>query len=192
MENQISAIFDISGSMNEMGKIHIQRNLCRFISQLHEVDGERYSGIQFGCYGWGSSVIEISIDESDDIPRLDAAGQLNFRALSDFLSKLSGEGGIRKLVILSDGHFDRDDLAGFIEWKTSYEHALIHTVAVGADANLFNLKKLSLDDGVFLAENIGTAINNIIWNSDTQTNPPESISQILLPQHPIAVEEWDV
>ena len=191
MDIQLFAIFDTSGSMNEMGKIHLQRNLCRFISQLHEVDAERYAGVKLDCYGWGSSLSKITIDESGDVPQLEPTGQLNFNALSDFLSRLSGEGRIQNVLIFTDGLFDRDDLAGFTEWKMNNDHPSLRTVAVGADANLLNLKKVSSNESVYLAENIGIAINNTIWGSDTKVDPPQSISQILLQSNDEAEENWD-
>ena len=57
--------------------------------------------------------------------------------------------------------------------------------------DLLSLKKVSSDESVYLAENIGIAINNTVWGSDTQVDPPQSISQILLQSNDEAEENWD-
>jgi len=191
METQLSIIFDLSGSMNELGKIHIQRNLFRFIHQRKEIDEESYAGIQFGFHGWANSISEITLDTSGDIAQMEPSGQLNFRALSDFLSKLLSESSTQRVLILSDGHFSHDDLADFIKWKTSHDLAAIHVVAIGADANVFNLKKISSGDRVFLAENVSTALTTAIRSDDYPIDLPEFIAQILLSEPEKAQDDWD-
>ena len=41
--NSLYCIVDTSGSMNEMGKIHLQRNLCRYADQLRLIDQKKYA-----------------------------------------------------------------------------------------------------------------------------------------------------
>jgi len=47
MKKNIYFVVDSSGSMNEMGKSLLQRNLMRFISELPIIDKEKYSDINF-------------------------------------------------------------------------------------------------------------------------------------------------
>ena len=46
-----------------------------------------------------------------------------------------------KVVILSDGNFNRDEYKEFIELKNKQKNLIMRTVAVGADADLLKLKK---------------------------------------------------
>ena len=172
-------IVDVSGSMKEMGKIHLQRNLCRFAAQLRIIDKGKYSSLDICFYQWAQSISEIALQSDGDIPALKAEGSSKPCVLSDFLSQhLNGTGRLM-VLILSDGNFDRDDFKEFIKWKDEQRNILIRTVAVGADADLLKLKKISTNSTVYLSENISSAIDSTIFGSDEPLDPPASIAQIL-------------
>ena len=70
----------------------------------------------------------------------------------------------------------------------------MRTVAVGADADLLKLKKISTTETVYLSENIASAIDGIIFGSDEPLNAPASTSQILQSESPESEEpeeDWD-
>jgi len=56
---------------------------------------------------------------------------------------------------------------------------IIRTVAVGADADLLKLKKISTNNSVYLSENISSAIDSTIFGSDEPLTAPVSTAQIL-------------
>jgi len=179
MTETIYIIVDVSGSMNEMGKIHLQRNLCRTISQLQLINQEKYSGLEFPFYQWAQNVSEVALQADEDIPALTAEGSSNLAVLSDFLSVHLDDAENSKVVILSDGNFEQDDYQQFLAWKNRQETILIRTIAVGADADLLKLKKISSNNTVYLAENIGSAIDGTIFDSDEPLRAPEFTNQIL-------------
>ena len=71
---------------------------------------------------------------------------------------------------------------------------LFRSVAVGADADLLKLKKISTNNTVYLSENIASAIDSTIFGSDEPLTAPASTAQILQSE-PAETEEpeedWD-
>ena len=188
MDFSVYIVVDVSGSMKEMGKVHLLRNLCRYANQLVKIDQENYAGLEIGIFGWGQNILKINPQNSGDLPVFLPGDSISFDALSNFLSKPVSEFEDLKVLILSDGNFERDGLANFIKWTSGQKRLLIRTVAIGADANLFNLKKISTNDTVFEAENITSAFNSTIWGTDEPLTAPKSIAQILRAE---TEDNWD-
>lgn len=193
MKNTLNIIVDVSGSMNEMGKIHLQRNLCRYAAQLRLIDPENYSGSDIRFYQWAQNISEVVLQSDGDIPTLNAEGSSKLCVLSDFLSLHLNDTRRARVLILSDGNFDREGFKKFETWKKEHNTNLIRTVAVGADADLLKLKKISTNNTVYLSENIASAIKSTIFGSDEPLAAPVSTDQIL--QFPPAEDEseeaWD-
>lgn len=170
---------DVSGSMSEMGKIHLQRNLCRYAAQLRLIDQEKYSGLNIRFYQWAQSVSEIVLQSDGNIPALNAEGSSNVCALSDFLSQHVNDTGRSMVLIMSDGNFSNSDIVSFQKQLGTFSNLIIRTVAVGADADLLKLKKISKNNAVYLSENIASAIDGTIFGSDEPLTAPASTAQIL-------------
>lgn len=194
MKAPLYIIVDVSGSMNEMGKIHLQRNLCRYATQLRLIDQEKYSGVDIRFYQWAQNISELVLQSDGGVSALNAEGSSNLNVLSDFLSLYLNVTERARILILSDGSFDRDDFKKFLEWKTTHTPTLIRTVAVGADADLLKLKKISTNNTVYLSENIASAIDSTIFGSDKLLTAPVSTARILQ-SAPAETEEpeedWD-
>lgn len=185
---------DVSGSMDEMGKIHLQRNLCRYASQLRLIDQEKYSGSDIRFYQWAQNVSEITVQSDGDIPALDAEGSSKLCVLSDFLSQHLNDTGRLMVLILSDGNFPNSDIVSFQNQLGTFSDLIIRTVAVGADADLLKLKKISTNNSIYLSENIASAIDSTIFGSDEPLTTPASTAQILqtVPSETEEPEEdWD-
>jgi len=194
MNPSLSIIVDVSGSMNEMGKIHLQRNLCRYAAQLRGVDQEKYADLDIRFYQWAHDIFEIALQSDGDIPVLNAEGSSSLNVLSDFLSQNLNNTEKRRAIILSDGNFDRNEYEAFLKWKTDKNKIMLTTVAVGGDANLLKLKKISTNNSVHISENISSAIDRTIFGSDESFVAPISTIQILQSE-PAEIEElgegWD-
>ncbi len=194
MKAPLYIIVDVSGSMNEMGKIHLQRNLCRYAAQLRLIDQEKYSGSDIRFYQWAQNVSEVALQSDGDIPALNAEGSSKLCVLSDFLSQHLNNTGRSMVLILSDGNFPNPDIVSFQNQLGTFTGLIIRTVAVGADADLLKLKKISTNNTVYLSENIASAIDSTIFGSDEPTAAPESTAQILQ-SAPVETEEpeedWD-
>lgn len=194
MKEALYIIIDVSGSMNEMGKIHLQRNLCRYAAQLRGIDQQKYASLDVRFYQWAQDISEITIQSDGDIPALNAEGSSNLCDLSDFLSQHLNDIGRARTLILSDGNFPNSDIVSFQNQLSTFSDLVIRTVAVGADADLLKLKKISTNNSVHLSENISSAIDSTIFGSDEVFAIPVSTAQILQSE-PAETEEpeedWD-
>jgi hypothetical protein len=181
--------------MNEMGKIHLQRNMCRYADQLRLIDQEKYSESNIRFYQWAQNIAEIALQSDGDIPVLNAEGSSNLCALSDFLSQHLNDTGRLMVLILSDGNFSNSDIVSFQNQLSTLTDLIIRAVAVGADADLLKLKQISTNNTVYLSENIASAIDSTIFGSDEPLTAPVSTSQILQSAQAAteeAEEDWDV
>lgn len=179
MKVPLHIIVDVSGSMNEMGKIHLQRNLCRYAVQLVLIDQEKYSGFDIRFYQWAKDVSEVALRSDGDIPALNAEGSSNLCVLSEFFFEYLNDTGRSMVLILSDGNFPNSDVVSFQNKLGTFSGLVIRTVAVGADADLLKLKKISTNNTVYLSENIASAIDSTILGSDEPLTGPLSTSRIL-------------
>lgn len=195
MRAPLYIIVDASGSMNENGKIHLQRNLCRYAAQHRGINQEKYADLDIRFYKWAQDISEITIQCDRDIPALNAEGSSNLCVLSDFLSEHLKDTGKSMVLILSDGNCSNSDIVSFQNQLGILTDLIIRTVAVGADADLLKLKKISTNNTVYLSENIVSAIDGTIFGSDDPLVAPVSTAQI--PQSEPAEseepeEDWDV
>lgn len=192
MKSVLHIFIDISGSMNEMGKAHLLRNLCRFISQLHIIDKSKFSPIGMRYFQWSTDVVELTIQDNGDIPAISAKGVSNLNSLSDFISGILEEGQIIRALILSDGNHSNPDISSFKSKLGSYSNLFLRSVAVGSDSDLLKLKKMSTNESVYLPENISNAIDSVCFGTDNIVIDPESINQIKFSQPADPEEGWDV
>lgn len=195
MNNLINIIVDTSGSMNEMGKIHLQQNLCRYAAQIKVLDESKYSGTGIRFYQWAENISNIELQSDGKFPCFSAADSSSLSILSDFISQTFNNTERTLLLILSDGNFPNKEILNFKRQLSAFGELNIRTVAVGADADLLKLKKLSTNDTVFLSENIASAIDSTIFSFDESLIAPVSTSQILQSgqiESMESEEDWDV
>lgn len=195
MKTSLYLFFDVSGSMNELGKIHIQRNLCRYVAQLQLIDQEKYANIDIRFYQWAQDISEIAVQSDGSITTLNTQGSSSLNILSDFLFQNLNSTERSKILILSDGNFSNSNILSFHSQLSSISDLIIRTVAVGADADLIKLKKFSTNNSVYLSEDITSAFDCIFFESDEQLAVPISTDQILKsePAESAELEEdWDV
>lgn len=191
MNKSIYVIIDTSGSMNEMGKSHLLRNLCRFISELPIMNEKRYSDVEFRFFQWGASVSELFVESDGDIPSIHTQGSSDLSALSEMLRCVLNNGQQTRVLIFTDGNFPNSKIAQFKKDLILFPKLIMRVVAVGADADILKLKKLSSNACVYLPENISAAVNSICNGVDEKIIGPESVSQIKTV--PLAEERggWD-
>lgn len=164
-------LVDVSGSMYEMGKIHLQRHLCRYVSRVARFQPDIYAGTEVRLYQWGETVSLIAQQPNGDIPELQAAGSADIVALSHFLST-QPDGQNQSLLILSDGNFSQQELLHFQQQCAKSPTVRVRAVAVGADADLLTLRKMATNDTVYLAEDISQAMNSALLEADVPFSPP--------------------
>lgn len=182
-------IADTSGSMYEMGKIHIQKNLCRYVHELQDMNRSFYTeGFRF--YQWADEVSEIPITTDGSIEPLTAQGCANLSVLAQFLLQ---ESRIHKelfVLILSDGNVDSDGLKRFRVQMEAAGHIRISAVAVGADSDRYKLAQLAMNGFVYAAEDIDAALHSLLFGSGLGV-APLSAADFLPVRHKEAEDSWD-
>lgn len=193
MAISIEVIVDSSGSMNEMGKSLLLRNLCRYISQLPYINPDKYMRIKFSFFLWSSIIDKYSTQENGDFNLIDPQGSSNLCILSEWLVKKVDNGEMLKTLLLTDGNFNSSVVTNYNKITSNYTNLQVLPVAIGADANITPLKKISTNQKVYLAENIPSAIDSLILRTSSISNKPKSINQIQFLQSvdTITEEDWD-
>ena len=194
MSESLCIIIDVSGSMQNMGKIHLLRNLCRYVAQLRLIDQQKYAAISVRFYQWAQAISEFTLQSDGDILALYAKGSSHLGRLSEFLSQNLDPAARPMVLILSDGYFSNSDISAFQQRLSTLSNLSVRTIAVGADANVMTLRKLSTNDSVYLAENISAAIDSVIFGSDKLLLAPISTAEILNASTCVEEpeEDWDV
>lgn len=191
MKTLLYVFVDVSGSMIEMGKIHLQRNLCRFISQLPVVDEQKYSKFEIRFFQWATDVTELYVQDNGDIPTLKAQGASDLNSLNKFLSSKLNNSQTPRVLLLTDGNISNSNIIEFKQGLASVPNLLIRAVAIGADADILKLKKLSTNNSVYLSENIPAAVDSLCFGMDKKITWPEFVKQICTKQPAETEDDWD-
>jgi len=165
MNPNLHVIADTSGSMKEMGKIHLLRNLCRYASRLKTLNPQVHSNLNMLFFQWSAEVAKVT-PEDGDIPPLSARGPSDLGALAAFLREARGEDRALRALVLSDGHFSRAEAEDLAQELGSRPRVRLRAVAVGADADLTRLKKISSNGRVYRAEDIASAVSDAAFGLD--------------------------
>lgn len=173
MKDNLLVFVDTSGSMKEMGKHLLERNLCRFIYQFVEYESNKYSSIDVRFFMWSEFVSEIAYSEDEGFFSIVPNGIADLDVLQRFFSTFNGNIESTHILILSDGCFSDNQLSRYSTFVMDVPGLTIRAVAIGADANLERLKKLSSNKSVFLPENINSAVFSAVFGSDVRVPPPD-------------------
>jgi len=192
MNKSLYVFIDSSGSMIEMGKILLQRNLCRFISQLPNID-DKYLNLEIIFCNWGSFVTELTLQSNCDIPEISPQNTVDLNALASFLCDLSKNGKQKDIyvLLLTDGSFESSHISEFNRMINEFSNLKLQVVAVGADANILNLEKILLHQKVYLGEDISGAIYSLIFNHSNNDVAPVSIHDLKIPKTEVVEDGWD-
>ena len=136
-----AVIADMSGSVGELGKRRTAVNLVRAVKWLDR-DAEIFT--------W-----QDTITQTQDLDAVKPAGKSDVHTLYDFITNSEHT----RFLLISDGNFDPS-----ITLKPSGK--LIRTLALGADADLRTLQKLSTNGTVYLAENVRAAFDAASYDYD--------------------------
>ena len=134
-----TVIADLSGSVVELGKKRTLDNLLRTV---------RFFSSEVEVYSWQENILPVR-----DISDMKPGGKSSLSLLCDFMNS----NGNKRFLVISDGHFDaRDSLPPL--------GAKLTTVALGADADIYALKRISGEERCFMPENIRAAFDSASYN----------------------------
>lgn len=124
-------IADLSGSVAELGKKRLLANLLRTI---------RFLSASAEIYSWQEEITPIN-----DINAINPSGKNSLSSLASFMEKSGGS-----FLLISDSSFD----------SSVPINSSLTTVALGADADIHALSRLSGKNRCFMAENIRAAFDS--------------------------------
>ncbi len=158
MSNTLYVVVDISGSMIEMAKISISMNILSFI---REYDSIHQNFDKIIILKWSEGVEIIELDKDNELENFIPSGKLNFSSLQDELAKINTEEIPMRILLLSDGNSDSDELNDFAKWCSSRSNLYMVPIAIGADADFDKLNKTSYNKYVYSPEDILTAVKSL-------------------------------
>lgn len=179
MKAPLSIMVDLSGSMNEMGKIQLQKNLCAYVLQLWLLEKSKYKDIELNFYKWTTEISRLTLDNHSQLPTFTAEGAAKLSSLADFIRPHLNKSPSARFLLFSDGNFASDDYKKFINWKKTQKLPLLRTLAIGADADILKLKALSTNKSCYLSENIAATIESVVFGTDEFLSAPKSINEIV-------------
>lgn len=179
----LHVIADSSGSMQEMGKGCLARNLVTFIREL--LAGERGEPLgEIALYHWKERVVAVPMQEEVETPPLDPGdpgGRASLERLREFLqSELRNRNEVRA-VILTDGNFQRQELKEFALWRKEQAGLALLTLAVGSDASYPSLQELSTGGRVYAPEDVCAALRSFLADRPLVVPRPCSASELVVP-----------
>jgi hypothetical protein len=187
----LNLLVDTSGSMYEMGKLLLVRNLVTFIREFSDITPERFpfDGIRLVTFNDGLKLVELN--KNCETPHFQASGKADLIQLKEWLEAEIEKTPTVKAIVFSDGSFPGDMLKSFGAWHEECPHLTLRAVAIGADASHTRLKALSTNKIVFRSEDISLALESLCAGVDAELPGPVSVSKYKL--HTVQEDEegWE-
>lgn len=172
-------LLDCSGSMNEMGKLRLARNLLSFIREQLRLGilPIPYSDVRLVLWRHGEARF-LDIATGEDIPTFPAEGQTSIGDLLSTLEEICANfNEPLRLLMLSDGGISMTDLDVWKKWREAHSVDM-RVVAIGADASVRQLERLCGKENVYCAEDIAIVISEWPHTKIDPVGRPRSISDI--------------
>jgi hypothetical protein len=163
---RINAIIDISGGMNELGKMYVLQNSCRYLIE--------YDDVEIKMFAWNDEITEFS-----DIESITPSNTANLTSLSTFIEKNANNDAENLLLLIGDGNYKSIELTDFSNKIKKLDKVKIRTIAIGADTNKATLRKISTNSTVYASEDIYAGIQSLLYLSDKKENNPLTINEII-------------
>jgi len=179
--DQLLIVLDISGSMQEMGKLLLARNLVSFIRESSDINPEKFSIGGIRLFTLNEAIQPVELTANCATPHFQASGKADLARLKDLLELEIERTTQVKGLILSDGIFPKALLKSFSAWCKEHLHLTLLAVAIGADSSHADLKKLSTNNRVFSPEDISAAIQSLTAGIKGEVRGPTSVNEITFP-----------
>ena len=177
MAETIYVVADTSGSMCEMSKLVVIKNLVRYIHECSSFAPLKSMQLVYRYFLWGESFNELDI-ASDELEQVLAAGRAELPPLQQKLDAILAEEKSLKVILFSDGNYPRELIADFQNWRNEKEGVAIRAISIGGDSNNLKLASLSTNGIVFSPEDVSAAIESLIFNPDNSESSPGRIPKI--------------
>jgi len=178
--NSMIIVLDCSGSMGEMSKMLLARNLIAVVCEYPEIQDDKNSFDSIHLYLWNDSIEHHSLENNIEVPFFTASGSANLKQLVNTLESIDNKYFKTKVMILSDGALSEQSINEYQVWLNSQEYYCIRAVAIGADAELDKLSQLSTNSQAYSSEDILVAIKSLINGLDRDIALPLSLKDFSL------------
>jgi hypothetical protein len=168
-------IADSSGSMRELGKAMLVRNLINHIRRVGRLRNRPDWLEELVVLRWSGDVEIIQQSNDDELPNWDVEGRLKIAPLIEALNGLTEGSNWSRILLLSDGHWATSDVQAFRKWKRTQSRVSIRALSIGPDSVRSVLAKVS-DGGSFQAEDIVGALASWPLLSDVQL--PRAVGEL--------------
>lgn len=124
-------VCDNSGSMSDGGKLFTMRTLVMTVAQWIRLE---YARVEIRLCGWASETRDFpDWSTKDEFPDelLSCGGTTNGKALIQWL----GETPNGRVLILTDGFWNRDEAKALKRWKDCLPSDTLRFIEIGTDAN---------------------------------------------------------
>lgn len=176
--NELLVVVDCSGSMAELGKQGVLKNLLVYVQQHLDLQ---------------KSLAEVAIlalsEHLQPLPVIKGKVELpvpsasaNLFEFSQYLETKLQKGKVIKVLFLTDGCFLASAAKQFFQWRNKQPLVRLATVAIGADANEHQLAQLATPGLNFIAQDSCLAMAVLMSELDVFTFSP-------LNQIPISIKE---
>ncbi len=173
----LNVIVDISGSMGEMAKLLLCRNLVSATRDMLAWNIDQFPATSMQLINWNESVKNIEMESNQDIPFFIASGKVDVSSLIQHLEQEKARLGDQRLksILLSDGNFSHKSSRDLKKWIDGHIDDLdFWFIEIGVDATLHTFEH------VFLAEDIATTIPALLSKTGQPPPPQPAMSGDLL------------
>lgn len=187
----LHVILDVSGSMQEMGKLMLARNLISYINECVYLMADEFPFKKIQLFTWNDKVYPVDLSNGIEIPHFKATGKVDMDQLIELLGREASTSLLQNVIILSDGNFSKNALNRFCVWRKANSNINIRVVAIGVDASHLNLKELATNNHAIPSEDISTVIQSFSYGIDSNVLLLHSIAEINLPSDTEDEEDCD-
>ena len=156
-------VVDNSGSMRELGKAALARTLVDHIRETIRLSERSYTDDPskwptIHVIIWSAETQLHTIGHFDELPPYEPQGRAQAEPLRGKLEQVVPTDSPALLMWLGDGYWGQDEIRILRRWRKTRPQLLIRVIAVGADADLRAMQRLADAGELFLAEDIGLAL----------------------------------
>ncbi len=170
-------VADSSGSMRELGKAMLVRNVINHIRGVARLGKGPDWLMGPVVLRWAETVERITLADDSDMPEWEVGGRLRMAPLLEALDGFVGGSPPSRILLLSDGHWALSDVQDFKKWKRSQPVVSVRSLSIGPDAVRSVLAKVS-DGGSFPAEDVVPAIASWPHASDARLDLPRVVGDL--------------
>ena len=151
-------VTDTSGSMRELGKAMLARNLIACIREQQRLRHEDWCLGELVIVLWGAEADAAELAPDQDLPLFSVGSQALLQPLLALLDNLLSTDGLSHVLLLSDGHFPSADVSAFKAWRRGKPRVSVRGLALGPDAVPTTLAKMADPGGVFPPDEVVAAL----------------------------------